>query len=317
MEYNRLGLTDLRVSRVGFGCWALGGHPWGPVDDKESIAAIRRAMELGVNLFDTSDVYGFGHSEEILALGLGDERKRVVIATKFGVKWDDQGRISRDISPRSVVQSLEDSMRRLRIDCVPLYQINWPDGKTPISDALEALRRCQEAGKIRYIGCCNFSPDQIREAWDTHHIDALQAPYNVMDRSIEETIRPVCEELGISLLTYSSLAHGLFAGKFTPDVRFGKEDIRSRSVYFQDGARTKNFQAVNLLTEIGKRYQKTPAQVAIRWILDSPGITCALTGIKTSAQTEENVGALAWKLSQDDWQLLAKFNGHPSESPAH
>ena len=295
----------MKISRVGFGCWAIGGYRWGRVDDKDSIAAIHRALDLGINLFDTSDVYGLGHSEEVLSLGLGERRRDVVIATKFGVKWDSEGRTRRDITPESVVKALEGSLRRLRIDCIPLYQVNWPDGKTPIWIAIEALGRCQEAGKVRYIGCCNFSCEQIREASKTHCVSSLQVPYNIVDRAIEAEILPDCKELGISVMTYSSLAQGLFSGKYALDVQFAKEDIRSRSVYFQEVTRERNFRVVRLLREMGQRYGKTPAQVAIRWILDNRDINCALTGIKTAGQIEENVGALNWQLSQDDWQLLA------------
>src|SRR5947207_3407434 len=157
MEYRKLAFTDLEVSRVGFGGWAISGHGWGPVDDRESAAAVQRALDLGINLFDTADVYGFGHSEEVLASALGDERRHAVIATKFGVTWDARGRVSRDVSPPRVVAALEASLRRLRLDCIPLYQVHWPDGATPVAATMEALRRCQEAGKVRWIGCCNFS----------------------------------------------------------------------------------------------------------------------------------------------------------------
>ena len=308
MEYVVLGHSDLRISRIGFGCWAIGGYGWGKVDDRESIRAIERALELGINFFDTADVYGFGHSEKILSLGLGEQRRHVVIATKFGVMWDSQGRITRDISPGRVTQALEDSLRRLKVDCIPLYQINWPDEKTPISIAIEALNRCQKAGKIRSIGCCNLSSEQIQEAAKRHPVTSLQVPYNIVDKAIEDRILAACKEHGISVMTYGSLAQGLFSGKFSPEVQFGKEDIRSRSVYFQEAARERNFQVVKLLEEIGQRYGRTPAQVALRWILDNPDITCALTGIKTPRQIDENVGALDWTLSPDDWQLLARVS---------
>ena len=146
----------MTVSRLAFGCWAMGGHGYGTVDDAESIAAVKKALELGINFFDTADVYGFGHSERILSEALDSRRHDVVIATKFGVSWDDSGKTRKDCSPKRLVEALEGSLRRLRVECIPLYQIHWHDGITPVPDLMETLLRCREAGKIRYIGCSNF-----------------------------------------------------------------------------------------------------------------------------------------------------------------
>jgi aryl-alcohol dehydrogenase-like predicted oxidoreductase len=257
-------------------------------------------------LFDTADVYGFGHSEEILSKALGEQRKDVVIATKFGVKWNEQGRIKRDISPDSVIESLEGSLRRLRIESIPLYQIHWPDGTTPISSTMEALVQCQEAGKIRFIGCCNFAAELVREAQKIGTLVSLQAPYNIIDRTIMDADLAYYAEECIAVLAYSPLAQGLLTGKYGSDVQFTPDDIRSRSPYFQEEKRKTHLEVVQLLTEIGRRYEKTPAQVAVRWILDSPGITCALTGTKTVRQVEENAGA-HWALSGEDWEVIDRF----------
>ena len=194
MEYKRLGLTDLKVSRIGFGCWAMGGHGWGKVDDKDSIAAIRRALDLGVNFFDTADVYGFGHSERILSKALGTNRSKVIIATKFGLKWDKSGKITKDISSKRVVEALDNSLKRLGVDCIPLYQIHWPDNITSISETMVALRKCQEKGKIKYIGCSNFSVKLIKEAQKISRLESLQLPYNITMRKIENKLIPFCQE---------------------------------------------------------------------------------------------------------------------------
>lgn len=303
MQYKKLAFTDLEVSRVGFGGWAIGGHGWGRVDNRESIAAVRRALERGVNLFDTADVYGFGHSEVILAEALGELRKHVVIATKFGVKWDDQGRISRDVSPGHLTEALENSLRRLKIDCIPLYQIHWPDGRTPIALTMETLKRCQEAGKIRWIGCCNFPSDLLREAREIGPVVSLQVPYNIFDRDVERRTLGDCRELGVGVLAYSPLAQGLLSGKHGPGARFEEEDIRSRSVYFQGPKYLQRLEIISPLEAIGTAYGKSAAQVAIRWVLDNTEITCALTGIKSVRQVDENVET-DWILSVEDRQLI-------------
>ena len=310
MEYVQLGQTDLQVSRIGFGCHTISGRDWGKVDDRDSIAAVRRALDLGINLFDTADVYGLGHSEEILSKALGYRRHEVVIATKFGINWepDPKGGRARtfyDNSPKRVVEALEASLRRLNLDCIPLYQIHWPDPETPIVDTMEALKRCQEAGKVRYIGCCNFSQQLVCEASKHGRLESLQAPYNLAERDIEKGILGCCKELGVSTLVYSPLAQGLFTGKYGSDVRFPRDDLRSRSKYFQGQEFRRNLTIVQRLGEVGDRYGKSPGQVAIRWILDNPLIACAITGIRTPRHIEENTGALGWNLSREEWEFLA------------
>ena len=314
MEYVKLGKTDLRISRVGFGCEPLGGVDWGRVDDKESISAVRRGLHLGITFFDTADVYGLGRSEEMLSRALGKQRHDVVIATKFGVNWRRNpkgGRANafRDSSPQRVVEALEGSLRRLRIDCVPLYQIHWPDPSTPISRTMETLAKCQEAGKIRYIGCSNFPADLIREADGAYCLHSVQANYNVAERAIEGEISDCCKELGIAVLAYGCLAQGLLTGKYGPSTRFESNDRRSRLEKFQGKNFARFLVLVDKLRDIGVRYGKTPSQVAIRWILENPLIACAICGVKKAEQIEENVGALGWRLSQEDRDCLVDCLG--------
>lgn len=305
MEYRKLSLTDtdMPVSRVGFGCWAIGGYGWGRVDDGESMRAIRAALDLGINLFDTADVYGFGHSEEVLSRALGDDRERVVVATKFGVSWDASGTTGRDISPRSLVRALEASLRRLRLDAIPLYQIHWPDDTTPIADTMEALVRCKQAGKIRGIGCCNFSAELLGQAAEFGPIVSIQVPYNVLDRRAETAIFAECRELGIGTLAYSPLGQGVLSAKYDGGTRFDKRDVRSRSVYFRASEFGRNLKVAERLGEVGARYGKTPAQVAIRWVLDNTDVACALAGMKTASQVVENA-EIDWRLSAEDRELI-------------
>jgi aryl-alcohol dehydrogenase-like predicted oxidoreductase len=305
MEQRRLGLTDLNVSRVGFGGWAIGGHGWGKVDDDQSLRAIRRASELGINFFDTADVYGFGHSEEVLSRALGEDRKKVIIATKFGIRWDEKGKTFRDASAKWVVKALEGSLRRLKLDCISLYQIHWPDPETSLEETLEALRKCQEAGKIKYIGCSNFSVELITRAHRVCRLHSLQAAYNLVDWGNEGELISCWRRFGIGVVCYNPLAQGLLTGKFGPEARFGSDDVRSRSKYFKAGEFERNLRTVAELREVAKRYGKTPAQVALRWALDHPCVTSVIPGIKNPQQIEENAGAMGWELAREDRERLA------------
>jgi len=304
LDYVRFGLTDLRISRLGMGCAVIGGYDYGKVDDRESVAAIQKAVELGVNFFDTADVYGFGHAEEILAQGLGPRRHEVVIATKFGVAWNEEGKTSRDLSAKRVVQALEASLRRLRLDCIPVYQIHWPDPRTPIAETLEALKKCQEAGKIRHIGCCNFPADLVDQAQAYCRVESVQMPYSLAERDSRETIRHCHEKYNMAVLTYSPLAQGLFSGRYGRDSQFEGTDLRKRSYLFQGERFESNLALLDRLRLVAGRHGRTPAQAAIRWILEESGVTCVLTGVKGPEEIEENAGALGWSLSPPDSAIL-------------
>jgi aryl-alcohol dehydrogenase-like predicted oxidoreductase len=305
LEYMKLGNSDLNISRVGFGCWAIGGHGWGIIDDAISIKSIQKALDLGINFFDTADVYGFGHSEEILAKALGSSRHDVVIATKFGVTWDKDGNIGRNCNPDYIVKALENSLRRLKIDCIPLYQIHWPDHQSPIDDIMEALLKCKEDGKIGCIGCSNFSTELTQSALETVNIESIQLPYSLIRREFEKTINYLTAKFNVSALAYDVLAKGLLTGKFNADSTFGNDDVRSNDGNFKGERFINNLNTVDKLKMIGKRYNKTPGQVAIRWLLDGNDNTCAITGIKKPDQIEENSLSLDWKLSREEWELLS------------
>lgn len=301
MEYLRLNNTDLEISRIGFGCWAIGGHGYGYVDDEASIDAIHAALDLGINCFDTSDVYGFGHSETVLGKALGSRAKDMVVATKCGVGWDEAGRTYKDCSRGHIVKSVEASLKRLGLEAIPLLQINWYDGVTPLGDIAETLAECRRAGKIRYAGFCNMPTRQLGVHQGS--FVSSQMEYGLYDRQNMAELAEL-QKNGVAGLVYGVLSRGFLSGKYDANARFGEGDTRGRDSNY---ARTivENLQLVERLKVLGEKYGKSPAQLAIRWALESPGVSCALVGMKSKAQAVENAGAADWTMSRADWDELA------------
>jgi aryl-alcohol dehydrogenase-like predicted oxidoreductase len=308
MEYQYLGRSDLNISRIGFGCWAIGGHGYGPVDDAGSIRAIHAALDQGINFFDTADVYGFGHSEEVLGRALGERKEQAIIATKFGVNWDNRGKTFKDSSPDRVFEAVDASLRRLRIDCIPLYQLHWHDGKTPIKDTLDALARCREQGKIRYIGCSNFTDSMLKEAVHFARIESLQLQFSLLERQRDVNLDHCANVLRMGILVYGVLGRGLLSGKYRNGATFGEGDTRSRDLNFHGSQLEQSLRLVNVLEQIGIKYHKKPSQVAIRWVLENPAISSALVGIKSVDQAAENAGSAGWRLDPEDMQCLARWS---------
>lgn len=293
MDYAPLGRSGLSVSRIAFGCAAIGGYDYGGADDATSVRAVRAALDAGVTLFDTADVYGFGHAETILGRALGEDRHRVAIATKCGVRWEHGGRTTRDSSPAYVTSAVEASLRRLGVDCITLLQLHWPDPSTPIADTLQALERCREAGKVRFLGCCNFESGEVDEAQRHGRLESLQVPLALGQREWEACARSCAERHGMAVLCYNTLAQGLFSGKFTPVTTFPPGDLRSRSALFTGERRATNFALLERLRDAASREGRTPAQMAVRWVLEQPGVTSAVVGARSPEQVEENVAAVA------------------------
>ena len=305
MEYRRL-TGDREISVVGFGCWAIGGHGYGEVDDRTSISAVRKAWELGVNLFDTADVYGFGRSESILSEALGNDRHSAVIATKFGVDWDRTGKIWRDASPARARKALEASLRRLRLERIPLFQVHWPDPAVSLEETLAELELQREAGKVDMIGVSNFDATDILRA-GAGRVASAQYGYNIVDR-VRETDIARCREARVGVLAYGVLARGLLSGKFQRAQEFGPGDTRAKDPTFQGEALNRLLGAAKLLRDTAQRAHVTPAQVAIRWAIDQPGVTSAIIGAKTPEQVTENVLALDTVISEKDRRRLAELD---------
>ena len=305
MEYTKLGLTDLEVSRIGFGCWAIGGHGYGKVDDNESIEAIKKALDSGINFFDTADVYGFGHSEEILGKALGTQRNDVIIATKFGINWKENGHTFKDCSAKRVVKALENSLRRLKLETIPLYQIHWPDPNTTLQETMGALIDCQKSGKIKYIGCSNSNGVLIEQIQKIGRIESLQSSYSLLDRAVEKGVLQCCQKFNMAFVGHSPLARGFLSGKYKIGHKFLELDTRNESSYFSRRHLTEKKRLLDKMTKLGEHYRKTVSQVALRWLLDNPMVTCVVVGLRNIHQVKENIASMDWRLSSEDFKNLS------------
>jgi aryl-alcohol dehydrogenase-like predicted oxidoreductase len=308
MEHRLLGKAGIKVSAVAFGAWALGGPGqwgWGPADDRESIASIRRALDLGVTLIDTADSYGAGHSEQVVGQALGSHRKEVVVATKFGVMLDENGNeVGVNGSRDHVMRACEASLKRLGTDWIDLYQMHTPDDKTPIEETMAALDTLLRQGKIRAIGVSNFSVAQLEAASQTVQLASDQPAYSLFRREIEADVLPWCASHGLSVLAYGPLAHGLLTGKFTPGRRLPEGDWRSRDTHFQGETLAHNLQIVERLRTIAASSGHTVAQLAIAWVLSRSPNLIALVGTRRPAQIQETAAAGDWTLTAEEMRLV-------------
>ena len=304
LEAMKLGRTEIEISRLGMGCWAIGGHGWGHVNDEDSIKAVRFALENGVTFFDTADTYGLGKSEKLLSSVLGSERKNVIIASKGGVRWNDDGKVWTDLSPEYLRVAVESSLRRLRLDCIPLYYIHKPDNITPIGESVFALARMQEEGKIGTVGVANFNAEQLSEALQVTSIAAIQLRLNIFDRDQMKSVLNMCHENSITLVAWGALADGLLTGKFKSMPTFSDDDHRSRMAEFASENFQRYAECVASLEQLAGALGHNLSQLALRWVLDFVPFSCTLFGAKTNIQVKENLGADGWKLSRDTLEMI-------------
>ena len=300
MEHIQIGYSDLTVSCIGLGTWAIGGWMWGGTDEAQSIATIREAVHRGVTLIDTAPVYGFGRSEEIVgkALAEGGMRRQVAIATKLGLSWKD-GKPFRDASPIRIRREVEDSLRRLRTDVIDLYQVHWPDPRTPVVETAQTLETLRAEGKIRAIGVSNYSPEQMDTFRAIAKLESVQSPYNLFEREIEADVLPYAVRTGLTLLSYGPLCRGLLSGKMTPARQFAGDDLRKIDPKFQGARFSRYLEAVHQLEELAReRYGKSVLALAVRWVLDQ-GPTIALWGARSPAQLDAIGEIHGWHLDQD------------------
>ncbi|MBR8833172.1 MAG: aldo/keto reductase [Stigonema ocellatum SAG 48.90 = DSM 106950] len=309
MEFTQFGQTDLKVSKICFGTWQAGGD-WGSVEEADNKAAIRKALELGINFFDTAQAYGFGASEKLLSEALKDElhnsRDKIVIATKGGLRKEGN-QVLRDCSSKWLRQGLEDSLRFLNTDYIDIYQMHWPDPHTPFEETAKVLDEFVKEGKIRYVGVSNYDADQMAEFEKTRKIDALQPPYHLFRREIEKDILPYCQEHGIGVLVYGPMAHGLLTGSLTPDWKFSEDDWRSKSKLFQGESFRKNLEVVNKLQKFAEERGHTVAQLAVAWTLANPVVDVAIVGARRPKHIEGTAAAAEFHLPEADLQQIEEI----------
>ena len=308
MDLVRLPGTELSVSRVTVGCEALGGTDWGDSDVDAVVRAIHVALDAGINVFDVADVYSLGVAEERLAASLGERRKDVVIVTKFGVGWTVGPAAGRaithsDASPARLMTALDASLRRLRIDCIPVYLVHRPDPRTPLADTLEALDRCKAAGKIRSYGLSNFSIDAIRGLGESSPVSVLENEYSLVNRSAEPLLT-LARAKGCGVFTYGTLAHGLLTGKYSADTRFPENDRRHRMEVFSPAGWDRHRSVVQAVVLLAARHQRSPSEIAIAWALSNPAVSSAIVGVKSEDQVRSATRATEHALSDDDYDML-------------
>lgn len=316
MQTKQLGNSDLRITLVGYGAWAIGGSgwqfAWGEQDDNDSIAAIHRALELGVNWIDTAAVYGLGHSEEVVGRALKSwSGSKPYIFTKCGLRWDAKGNVQKVLSADSLRREVEDSLRRLAVDVIDLYQIHWPP--EPDSPQLEegwsTLANLTREGKVRWIGVSNFDVKQLRRAKAIAPVTSLQPPYSLVNRQAEEDILPYCLREGIGVIVYSPMASGLLTGAMTREraAKLPKDDWRSSHPDFNEPNLSRNLALVERLREIAKRHGRSPGEVAIAWALRNPAVTGAIVGARNARQADGVMRAGELRLSDKEVSEIEEF----------
>ncbi|NQT27924.1 aldo/keto reductase [candidate division KSB1 bacterium] len=312
METRQLGKSDLYLTPIGLGTWAMGGGDWafgwGPQDDEVSIYTIHKAIDLGINWIDTAPVYGLGHSEEVVGRALKGLSAKPYIATKCSRVWDSDGKIGSNLSKKNILKEADDSLRRLGVDVIDLYQIHWPNPKDQIEEGWDAVARLIQAGKVRYGGVSNFSVQQIERIQPIHPITSLQPPYSMLKCWIEDSL-PFCKENQIGVIPYSPMQKGLLTGKITKEriESLSADDHRKNDPMFQEPELSINLEFVDRLHPIAEKYGTTLSQLAVAWTLFRPEITGAIVGGRCPDQIEEVVGAAGFHLYKDDYDEIEQL----------
>lgn len=306
METRPFGKTGMEITPIGFGAWAIGGgnweFGWGSQDDQQSIAAIHRALDLGINWIDTAAVYGLGHSEEMVARALDGMSQRPYVFTKCSMIWNDQREVGHSLKRDSLRRELEASLRRLRVDAIDLYQIHWPSPDPEIEEGWAALAEFKREGKVRHIGVSNFNVEQLQRAAAIAPVETLQPPYSLLERDVEAEILPYAREHNIGVIVYSPMASGLLTGAMTRErvAAMPQDDWRKHDAEFQEPRLSQNLELVERLRAIGERHGRSPGEVAIAWALHNPAVTAAIVGSRSPEQTEGVIGAGAFRLTDDE-----------------
>ncbi len=322
MEFKRLGDSEVTVTPIAFGAWAIGGWMWGGAEESAAIKAINASLDLGITTIDTAPIYGFGKSEELVGQALkGIARDKYQILTKYGMNWrtakgeyyfdtvDNNGKplkVYKYSGREAVLKDCEDSLRRLQTDYLDLLQIHWPDGTTPISETMEAIAKLLEQGKIRAAGVCNYNVSQVDEALKTVKIVSNQVPYSLIHRNIEKDILPQALAKGMSILPYSPLQRGLLTGKIKRDHKFNAGDTRENNKYYKPENIDRTNAFLQKIKHIADGYGVSLGQLVINWTTRQPGMDCVLVGARDEKQVRENVGSLSFKLTDEDIKTIRK-----------
>lgn len=315
METRKLGNSDMHITPVGYGAWAAGGggwqFGWGPQDDDDSIAAIHRSLELGVNWIDTAGVYGLGHSEEVVARALRQWKgKRPYVFTKCAMRWDKTGRVTKAHTADSIRQECDDSLRRLQVDIINLYQIHWPpeDNGPGLEESWRTMAALQKEGKVRWIGVSNYDVPQLQRCEKIAPVTSLQPPYSLIRRQIESEILPHCERRGIGVIAYSPMASGLLTGAITRErvAKFPEDDWRRNSSDFREPKLSQNLALVERLKKVAARYGTVPGAIGVAWVLRLPAVRGAIVGARNAKQAAEVMRAGEIKLTPQD---IAEIEG--------
>ena len=312
-EKRPFGNTDMQITPIGFGAWALGGgdwvYSWGPQDDQESKAAIYHALDLGINWIDTAAGYGLGHAEEVIGQALEGMSERPYLFTKCSLPWNERGEIVASMKRDSIRRECEDSLRRLKVSTIDLYQIHWPNPDPDIEEGWAALAELQREGKVRWIGVSNFSVAQMKRAEKIAPISSLQPPYSLIRPEVQEEILPYCQQKNIGVIVYSPMYSGLLSGKMTADriQNMPPDDWRQRDAEFQMPKLKRNLRLVSLLAEIGQRHNVEPGVVAIAWTLRLPSVTGAIVGARRPSQVDGVLPAATFRLSSSELEEIDGF----------
>lgn len=309
MEFTKISGTDIESSRIGLGCWAIGGWLWGGSEERESIDTIISALDRGITLIDTAAIYGFGRSEEIVGKAIAEygNRGKIILATKAGLDWTS-GKVYRNSTRDRIMKEVEDSLTRLRTDYIDIYQIHWPDYDTPIEETAKAMNELFERGVIKAIGVSNYSPEQMDVFRKNSPLHTSQPPYNLFERGIEEDILPYCDGNKITMLLYGAICRGLLSGRMKPDTKFEGDDIRKADPKFSEPRFAQYLKAVDLLDKYAQEhYGKRVIHLAVRWVLDKEPSHIALWGARRPSQLDPVGDIMGWSLGKEDFEAIDKI----------
>jgi aryl-alcohol dehydrogenase-like predicted oxidoreductase len=313
MQKRKLGASDLEITPIGIGAWAMGGggwqFAWGAQDDNESVDAIHAALDKGINWIDTAAIYGLGHSEEVVGRALAGRSKKPLVFTKCGIVWNEKRGNVRAIEPKSIQKEVEQSLSRLKMDVIDLYQIHWPEPDNLVEAAWTMMAKLQQEGKVRHIGVSNFNVDQMRRAQAIAPIASLQPPYSIVAPEIEKETLPYAQANNIGVIIYSPMKSGLLSGAMTREriAAMPADDFRQSTPNFKEPLLSRNLELADLLGVIGKRHGRSAGEVAIAWALRHPAVTGAIVGMRSAKQVEGVIGAAKFRLSADEISEIERF----------